>query len=150
MFFKIIKGDEKLKTKEINGSSDPFGFKIYNREGILVQVSSDSYKDNIFLFIIYASISATPLIGAPHITVATILAIFLYYVCELTQWHATEHKLINVLEKQEILTIESLKKASKKHPKCGGNNIFLSEPSCRKIEQALEAGKKYIYLNENR
>lgn len=69
-----------------------------------------------------------------------------YPVDQLKEWHATEHKLIWLLENGQKLTLENLKKASIKTSDCDLQNRYLREPSNEKLKEALRMGLKYRRL----
>jgi|Deesub1362B_J571_1020462.scaffolds.fasta_scaffold19782_2 hypothetical protein len=70
---------------------------------------------------------------------------------QLEEWHACEHKLVNLLAEKKELTLDNLKRASFFGSYCGSENRYLAEPSSEKLEETLRVGKQYYQkLNQRR
>lgn len=62
----------------------------------------------------------------------------------LREWHATEHKLVNLIENGERLRLENLERAPMSHCRCVVGNTILREPSEKKLREALRVGQIYF------
>jgi len=67
---------------------------------------------------------------------------------EECEWHAVEHKLINLLESNQELMLENLKKAPMTRLLCGRFNKLLKESSDKKLKEAIMVGHQYLELLE--
>ncbi len=164
---------EVNKLKEFYGRSNFFGFMIGGSVGR--KVISNSYKKGkivsfrieiVYLIIIGVSLLRLTiilgfgiLISLVYLPLLIVVAHFSFqllltpclgfvpsYGKQLKQWHATEHKVIYVLENGQELTLKSLREAPLRHYKCGHRNWCLEEPSREKLIEALRVGKEYLNL----
>lgn len=70
---------------------------------------------------------------------------------EFLQWHACEHKVIQLLEKQLEPTLANLQKMPMTSPECGASfyqNAFLKEPSLEKLIEGLRVVQEYYQKSE--
>ena len=69
---------------------------------------------------------------------------------ESNEWHAAEHKIVNLLEivlymkDISFLSMKNLKKTPMENINCGVNNINLKEPSREKLQEAMSVGQRYL------
>lgn len=70
-------------------------------------------------------------------------------VKERSQWHATEHKLINLLKDGQKLTIKNIRMAPKEITNCTADNKGLEDPDDKKLREGIRVGKKYLRLKKN-
>ena len=65
---------------------------------------------------------------------------------ETSEWHAIEHKLMNLITSGKELTLENLRVASMIVADCGNSNRYLKEPEEDKLEEGLRVGLRYLRL----
>jgi len=65
---------------------------------------------------------------------------------EKSEWHAIEHKLINLITSGKELTLENLRAASIINAECGNSNRFLKEPGDEKLKEGINVGLEYLRL----
>ena len=135
-----------MKTLVRKGQSNSTGFEI---KGSGIKVHSKKYQEDnseelmrvskrfgfigllLFLFSAYGHflLLIRHKIGASRLCLSTIflivldLLIYAFFILflekESAQWHACEHKVANLLNKDLDLTMENLKRMSRLHPYCG-------------------------------
>ncbi|MCK5413210.1 MAG: DUF1385 domain-containing protein [Candidatus Pacebacteria bacterium] len=128
------------------GHSHPFGLVISDGKDWII--AEDIFSLLRFFIILFVMTKLLTLIQTAVfiIILSVIILVYCSLVCyyEASQWHATEHKLIYLLEHSCPLTIENFQKTSIKHERCGINNKILLEPSKKKIKIAIKAGEEYL------
>ena len=65
---------------------------------------------------------------------------------ERSEWHAIEHKLINLLISGQEITLENLSNASMMSEECGVNNEYLKDPGVTKLKEGVRVGLEYLRL----
>jgi len=153
---ELAKLDLELK-KNIGGINHFGGFKIHNPLGIEVKTKNYGWKGSFKMFIVFVSF-----IYAGDMFISLLFGnsmgdvwswIFLCRAAfrtmnEMKQWHAAEHKLINLLqnsiENEVSLNMENLRNSPMETDGCSGNNRWLIEPSGKKLVEALEVGREYL------
>ena len=133
------KGAEKM---DIRGSSNWQGFCICDFETISdaakrIMVRSEKYAD---AWKIRPSMALTA--GMTPIQQASLETAI--EIEEMSKWHATEHKLINLLMSGKPLTIENLKIETMIAPDCGIRNKYLKEPEDEKLKEAIKVGLEFL------
>ncbi len=166
------------------GRSHYTGFYIYDDDGI--KAKSRNYRKyseekidlyniiSLALFCLFFSsmvlyLWLTPNATETPLTIWIIIALNLldlmglvYHnlnICqdERSQWHAAEHKIIWLLENEQPLTLENLRKAPMISPLCGGGSIdnimiepcnTVKEPNEEKLKEALRVGEQYLLLKK--
>ncbi len=67
---------------------------------------------------------------------------------ETSEWHAVEHKLINLLEAGQEVTLENLRNASEIRNECGIDNKLLRDPGEIKLKEGVRVGLEYLRLRK--
>ena len=138
-----------------NGEANSFGFSISDEE----KKVNSKWKEKFFYILIFLSfitiISSVEgiivyrsemFIGVAVLIVDFFILFYVFYcrVVHLKEWHAAEHMLAYVLDNEEELNLENLKKAPMQHPYCGSKNVHLEYPSDKKLKEALKVGQRYL------
>ena len=127
----------------MRGYSQPFGLTVYDNEDHPIIVEDIFSLLKFFAIILVMTKLLVSIQNVMFVIVLSVLILICFVaICyyKTSQWHATEHKLIYLLEHGCLLTIENLEKAPIKHEQCGIHNRILSKPSKRNIRMAIKAG----------
>ena len=95
-----------------------------------------------FLFLFPSSNILVSLLFLWAAVTITAIIIGVLDIIRMCQWHALEHKVIFLLERNENISIRSLKEARVKNKYCGDKNLFLLPPSQWQLEIGREIGIK--------
>ena len=151
------------------GNSSEYGFLIGEGENILKSKKWGSYDNTYVLkyifysFIIYSFLTGLFVFELKNVIIRLVVfgfacfsVIIIMRRCfkileiEHREWHAAEHKIINLLEvvlymeDTNLFSIENLRKIPMKTVGCGANNRNLKEPSEEKLQEAMNVGQKYL------
>ncbi len=153
----------KLKELKIGGGSNPYGFMVSTDPFLKFGIKSKNYNRGLALLrgiqLTGVAVGAILMFWLPN--PVGIIAFFILIFLTMTfserialkipkfrddfqEWHAVEHKLVNVLSVGQELTIENLKNAPCNISHCGEGNRFLREPSDEKLQEALRVGKIFL------
>ncbi|MCK4592238.1 DUF1385 domain-containing protein [Candidatus Parcubacteria bacterium] len=131
----------------MRGNSYPFGFVLYEQKKVIIGIE-DLPSLTKFGIILISMVVLLSIVQTLILQIVLFVLIFSYLIkilyYETSEWHAIEHKLVYSLENNCPLTIDNFKKIPIKHKRCGIWNKLLREPSLKKINMALEAGKEYL------
>ena len=96
----------------------------------------------IFDFIIWISPCINIIIS---INLSICFLSFLFGRKELSEWHATEHKIAYYLKHRgRELTVEELRKCPTISEFCGSGNKDLERPSDKKLEEGVRVGQEFL------
>ena len=153
------------------GNSSEYGFLIGEGKNIIESKEWGSYdKINVLKYIFYSFIiyffliELLDVVESKNFIIRLIVAFgftcfsviiimrrcFKILEIEHREWHAAEHKIINLLEvvlymeDTNLFSIENLRKIPMKTVGCGANNRNLKEPSEEKLQEAMNVGQKYL------
>lgn len=118
----------KIKPRTISGVATPLG--VYLSDG-LHQVGAKNIglilNGIVFAAFIFTAQILTSKIHADLLSSATKLLMFLLFFkfSPMSQIHASEHKVINAIEKGLPLDIDTVKRQSRVHQRCGTNLLVL-------------------------
>ncbi|MBZ9571950.1 DUF1385 domain-containing protein [Patescibacteria group bacterium] len=97
-------------------------------------------------FLTFLTLTAFVFLLFSNWLIYSLLAPMPYIGRSFKEWHATEHKLIYLLENGERLTLENLRAAPSRNRRCASRNMWLKEPSDDKLEEAFRVGREYLNL----
>lgn len=145
--------------KYIAGQSDGTGFCICDLNGLTAASREYGYRGYFKMFVYFIVILAAIFIGvcfsfpslvnAPFLVLFGLISgliVFRYNEREFYEWHATEHKVIQLLESGKLLTLENLREMPMTSKYCGANNTDLKLPPEKKLKEALKVAKQYRRL----
>jgi hypothetical protein len=118
---------------KLGGSSNANGFMIYDYD-TRIAVRSENYEQSFIVVPIFRKV--TP---AEQASIEDAMR-----DNRISKWHATEHKLVNLLMSSKTLTLENLKAEPMTHPDCGTHNRLLKEPEEYHLREAINVGLEYL------
>lgn len=119
---------KKIKPRTISGVATPIG--VYLSDGIhQVGAKNLGLILNGIIFALFAFLVGILTLGIQNDFLSSILKLFLFLIffkiTPLSQIHASEHKVINAIEKGLPLNIKTVQMQSRVHNRCGTNLLVL-------------------------
>lgn len=143
--------------RRMAGKSNITGFCVYDYNGG-VRVRSRHYKENVgeifkeFFFDIaneirtfFVDVSQRPTLSRNF---RRLIFLIPHIINTGREWHAVEHKLVQLLQNRQKITLENLKKAPMLSTGCGSKNFFLKSPTNEKLQEGLQVGLNCLKLKK--
>jgi hypothetical protein len=125
-------GDHKMTY---GGMATPFGIRIYTTLANAGATDLQMFLSGaLYSFIIFAcqyivgyweSINEITIDKSLSLLVAVAAYLIVFRITPISSIHASEHQLIHAMEKDEILSRDSVKSQNRVHPRCGTNFMSL-------------------------